>query len=211
MTNQINTINFEFANMPFRAIMKGDQPWFVATEIGKILGLKGNGVHITKCLDDDEKGVIISNTLGGNQRQICVSESGLWALVFRSRSPIAKKFRKWVTSEVIPSIRRQGFYVNPLHDDFVSIWEAAKRISRHYKTIWNRVHRHGLEIRDGETGKVIRFSCLIEHLKEHPIQKPARMPQGIIDIRHLSNELQAAIEGVIDSVAAHNVEAPCQT
>lgn len=87
-----------------------NESWFVAQDICSILGLN----NITKAmaaLDFDEKhGVTISNAVGNNQEVRAVNESGLYHLIFISRKPEAKAFRKWVTSEVLPSIRRTGTY-----------------------------------------------------------------------------------------------------
>ena len=68
-------------------------------------------------LDDDEKGVHSMDTLGGTQRINTVSESGMYALVMRSRKPEARAFRKWVTSEVLPAIRKTGGYIAPTATD----------------------------------------------------------------------------------------------
>lgn len=87
-----------------------NESWFVAQDICSILGLN----NITKAmagLDFDEKhGVTISNAVGNNQEVRAVNESGLYHLIFISRKPEAKAFRKWVTNEVLPSIRRTGSY-----------------------------------------------------------------------------------------------------
>lgn len=91
--------------------IKGES-WFVAKDICDILGLI-NSRKALSSLDVDEKGVTISDTLGGKQEMATVNESGLYSLIFQSRKPEAKIFRKWVTSEVLPAIRRQGFYVHP--------------------------------------------------------------------------------------------------
>ena len=83
--------------------------WFVAADVCRALGLT-NPAETVKVLDDDEKGISTTDTLGGPQEAIIVSESGLFALIFRSRKPHAIKFRKWVTGEVLPAIRRTGTY-----------------------------------------------------------------------------------------------------
>lgn len=85
------------------------EPWFVATDVCRILGLTNTSKAVSS-LEDDEKGVTNSYTLGGEQEMLTVSESGLYALIFRSRKPAAKAFRKWVTSEVLPAIRKTGRY-----------------------------------------------------------------------------------------------------
>lgn len=86
------------------------EPWFVAKDVCDALGL-GRQQDSTRYLDDDEKGECLVNTPSGNQRMVTVSEAGLYSLVMRSRKPEAKEFRRWVTHEVIPSIRRTGGYM----------------------------------------------------------------------------------------------------
>lgn len=86
-----------------------DEPWFVAKDVCNILGL-GDTSRAVEPLDDDEKGTTNIRTLGGPQEMLTVSESGLYSLVFRSRKPEAKRFRKWVTAEVLPSLRKTGSY-----------------------------------------------------------------------------------------------------
>lgn len=84
-------------------------PWFVAKDVCKVLGLGNPRTSIT-LLDDDERGVHIVDTLGGAQEMATISESGLYSLTFRSRKPEAKRFRKWVTAEVLPTLRKTGGY-----------------------------------------------------------------------------------------------------
>lgn len=96
-----------------RIIERDDQPWFVAKDVCDALGI-GNSRQALVKLDDDEKGVIQNDTPGGRQTVSIVSESGLYALILRSDKPAAKVFRKWVTSEVLPSLRKDGFYASKL-------------------------------------------------------------------------------------------------
>lgn len=106
-------ISYQFDEEPVRVVMIAGDPWFVANDVCRVLGLV-NGRKAVGDLDDDEKGVTISDTLGGRQEMNVVSESGMYTLVFKSRKPEARRFRKWVTSEVLPSLRRTGVY--QLHD-----------------------------------------------------------------------------------------------
>ena len=87
-------------------------PWISAGDVCLALGLT-NASQAVAALDADEKGVITADTLGGPQEIRTVNESGMYALVFRSRKPEAQKFRKWVTSEVLPAIRKTGGYNLP--------------------------------------------------------------------------------------------------
>jgi prophage antirepressor-like protein len=100
-------------NASVRIIERDDQPWFVAKDVCNTLGLDNVSMALTR-LDDDEKGINPIDTPGGRQNLSIVSESGLYALILRSDKPAAKAFRKWVTSEVLPSLRKDGFYASRL-------------------------------------------------------------------------------------------------
>lgn len=106
---RVEVFNFSEKSTPVRVQVINGEPWFVAKDVCDRLGLT-NSRKALKSLDDDEKGVTSSYTPGGTQRVSIVNESGLYSLVFQSRKPDAKKFRKWVTMEVLPQIRRTGSY-----------------------------------------------------------------------------------------------------
>lgn len=107
---------FDFRGAQVRTLIdEQGEPWFVAKDVCDILGLE-NSRKATKDLDSDEKDIVtISYGTDGNPNRTVVSESGLYSLVFRSRKPEAKAFRRWVTHEVLPQIRRTGGYV-PVRD-----------------------------------------------------------------------------------------------
>lgn len=93
-----------------RVVMKDGDPWFVAKDVCKVLEL-GNPTEALRPLDVDEKNTLrISEGIRGNPNMNIISESGLYALIMRSNKPDAKKFRKWVTHEVLPLIRQTGSY-----------------------------------------------------------------------------------------------------
>ncbi|WP_303229193.1 BRO-N domain-containing protein [Comamonas kerstersii] len=101
---------FNFGAHAVRVITRNNQPWFVANDVCQALGYTNPRKAVADHLDDDEKGVTSSDTLGGKQQLTIISESGLYALILRSRKPEARKFAKWVTSEVLPTIRKTGSY-----------------------------------------------------------------------------------------------------
>jgi prophage antirepressor-like protein len=108
MTGDI--VNYAFEDNLVRVHKdEAGNPWFVAKDVCGVLD-HSNYRMAVKGLDDDEKGVSEVYTPGGKQEMITISESGLYALVFRSNLEEAKFFRKWVTSEVLPSIRKTGKY-----------------------------------------------------------------------------------------------------
>ena len=102
---------FSFGDNKVRVIVRDGEPWFVASDVCGALDYKNTSKAIGDHLDDDEKGLTTGYTLGGEQKLTVISESGLYALVLRSRKPEARKFAKWVTSEVLPAIRKTGVYV----------------------------------------------------------------------------------------------------
>lgn len=105
-----NITEFNFNSMDVRVITKNNDPWFVLIDVCKILELE-NPRNITARLDEDEKDAVhIVDTIGRSQEMTIINESGLYSLILRSRKPEAKRFKKWVTSEVLPAIRKTGSY-----------------------------------------------------------------------------------------------------
>ena len=95
-----------------RSVMVNGEPLFVAKDVCEVLGLSKYRDAFSR-LDEDERVSIKVDTLGGPQDMVAVNESGLYTLIFQSRKPEAKTFRKWVTKEVLPNIRKHGFYMTP--------------------------------------------------------------------------------------------------
>lgn len=110
-------IPFDFETNAIRVVTIDDAPWFVAADVCRVLEHSNIRIAMKRWLDDDEKGVTVCYTPGGPQEMNLVSESGLYALAFRSRIPSAKRFRKWVTAEVLPAIRRDGRYTATVLDE----------------------------------------------------------------------------------------------
>lgn len=104
------------------------EPWFLAKDVCAVLD-HSNYRMALQMLDDDEKGVSKVYTLGGEQEMLTISESGLYSLIIRSNKPEARRFRKWLTSEVLPTIRKTGAYTLTYADRLVldRIPELTKR------------------------------------------------------------------------------------
>lgn len=100
--------NKEFGQI--RVIEQNGEPWFVAKDVCSILEIKNSRDAMSR-LEDDEKGVVLTDTLGGNQEVSTVNEYGLYSLVIGSRKPEAKQFKRWITHDVIPAIRKHGGYL----------------------------------------------------------------------------------------------------
>ena len=115
MVESVQVFNYG-ENTPVRVRVMNGQTWFVANDDCKVLGIEKVRNAVSR-LEDDERGPVLVDTLGGTQRMSAVSESGLYHLVFQSRKPEARKFRRWVTGEVLPQIRMTGGYRADLRRD----------------------------------------------------------------------------------------------
>jgi prophage antirepressor-like protein len=102
-------VPFQFENHDVRVVLQDDQPWWVAADVCTALKIANNRDAISR-LDDDEKGVALTDTLGGKQEVTIINEPGLYSLILGSRKPEAKRFKRWVTHEVLPAIRKTGSY-----------------------------------------------------------------------------------------------------
>lgn len=94
-----------------RTVEIDGEPYFVGKDVATILGYSNPRDAISKHVDDEDKGVAKCDTLGGRQEILFINESGLYSLILSSKLPGAKEFKRWVTSEVIPSIRKTGAYM----------------------------------------------------------------------------------------------------
>ena len=109
--NNITTFN----NPAFgsvRAVSVNDEPYFVGKDVAEILGYSNPRDALSKHVDAEDRGVANCDTLGGTQELTVINESGLYSLILSSKLPKAKEFKRWVTAEVLPAIRKTGGYVN---------------------------------------------------------------------------------------------------
>ena len=103
---------FSYEGNEVRTVQKGSDILWVLKDVCGILGIEKYRDAATR-LDDDEREPVLVDTLGGRQEMIAVTESGLYSIILLSRKPEAKKFKRWVTHEVLPTIRKHGAYVTP--------------------------------------------------------------------------------------------------
>lgn len=110
--NEIKTFkNTDFGSV--RTLTVEGEPYFVGKDVTDILGYQNGRDAIAKHVDDEDKGVAKCDTLGGAQEITIINESGLYSLILSSKLPQAKQFKRWVTSEVLPAIRKHGAYITP--------------------------------------------------------------------------------------------------
>ncbi|MSA19889.1 phage antirepressor [Ligilactobacillus ruminis] len=105
--------NFTFEDQQIRALTIEGEPWFVGKDVAEVLGYSNSRKAIADHVDSEDKGVTKCYTLGGTQQIAIINESGLYSLILSSKLPKAKEFKRWVTSEVLPTIRKHGAYMTP--------------------------------------------------------------------------------------------------
>ena len=106
--NELQTFNFE--ELPVRTLTVDKEPYFVGKDVARILGYKRTADAIRDHVELEDKGVGKIQTPGGMQNVTIINESGLYSLIFSSKLESAKRFKRWVTSEVLPAIRKHGIY-----------------------------------------------------------------------------------------------------
>lgn len=159
------TLDFMFAEAktPVRTIFKDNEVWFVLADVCEILDIKESH-RVAARLDDDEKGRTIMTTPGGEQEMTIVSEAGLYHVILTSRSEKARVFRRWVTHEVLPSIRKQGYYSAISDDDLIAILTEKRNNDPKYLT------KIKLSQQEQKTAKTIivtnKLNELIERIPE---------------------------------------------
>ena len=145
MNNSVQSFNFN--QNQIQVINKNGEAWFIASEVAAMLGYR-DSYNMTRILDNDEKGTHNVSTLGGNQDVSVINESGFYHAAFKSRKPEVKPFRKWVTSEVLPTIRKTGGYQigqKTTADDRTGLRQAvAALVGRKgidYSTAYGMIHQ----------------------------------------------------------------------
>lgn len=138
---------FSFENAQVRALGTPDLPLFVAVDAAGALGYKDKTNAIKQHVDPEDLIKSEIETNGGRQTVNCVNESGLYALIFGSKLESAKRFKRWVTSEVLPAIRKTGRYeahttltTEELYEIRKAVKSRAKNCSIHYQTIYNALY-----------------------------------------------------------------------
>ena len=167
--------SFSFENFAVRAINRNGDIWFVAADVCTVLDIK-NPSDAIKALDDDE---YTSFNLGysgirGNPNVNIINESGLYALILRSRKPEAKRFRKWVTSEVLSAIRKTGSYTQTISK--AQQGELATLIAERFPEgnsrpyAWSRFNNH-FRLASYKDLPAAKFNEACEYIRDMPVQK----------------------------------------
>jgi prophage antirepressor-like protein len=135
--NELQTFNFE--ELPVRTMNIDGEPYFVGSDVAKILGYLKPANAIANHVDDEDKTTTLIQGTGSNYKSkaVIINESGLYSLIFSSKLESAKRFKRWVTSEVLPSLRKTGTYQvpdNPM-DALKLMFDAQKETQEEIKTV----------------------------------------------------------------------------
>jgi prophage antirepressor-like protein len=151
-----------------RIVEKNEEPWFVARDVCEVLGLNASEAirgrkdrDFNDGLEEDEfrDDIDIVDTIGRTVKTLVINESGLYNLVFKSRKPEAKKFRKWVTSEVLPSIRKTGQY------SAIDVTQLTPELQM-FKKIFDSVASQQLKVTQLESKVEVMQSNLLQEHKD---------------------------------------------
>ena len=141
---------FSFNTSAVRTLLIDGNPWFVATDLAEILGYR-DASNMLRLLDDAEsEGTHLVSTPGGVQELSILNESGLYGVILRSNKPEAKAFRKWVTGEVLPAIRKQGFYKSPEYARITELEREQKSAQHRIEDLDDKAAMLRAELRQAE-------------------------------------------------------------
>lgn len=200
MQNQISTFNFEHSAI--RVIAINNEPWFIAKDLCDAINISNYRDAIER-LDEDEKGVALTDTLGGKQEMAVVSESGMYTLILRCRDAVKKgsvphRFRKWVTAEVLPQIRKTGSYSQNVEEiqPLVEQPELLSLLIRSYHFL-HQAH----EFRN-KAVRTTMGAAISQQLGGHYLYNfDMPLQQHLTEIKafiHSSNERLMFVEGMLD-------------
>lgn len=168
--------NPEFGTV--RTVEIDGDPWLVGKDVAQALGYSNTRDALAKRVDPEDKGVANCDTLGGSQAVTIINESGLYSLVLSSKLPTARKFRHWVTSEVLPSIRRHGLYAadellnNP--DLMIQAMEQLKAERAKNLQLSEKVRQDAPKVLFADSVEASKYSILIfdlaKILKQNGVQ-----------------------------------------
>lgn len=153
---------FKFKEKDIRTVIIDDEPYFVGKDVATVLGYAEPRSAVSKKVDDEDRGVAKIATPSGTQEMTVINESGVYSLIFGSRLPDAKKFKHWVTTDVLPTIRKHGAYMTEevlekalMNPDFLIQLATELKIEKE--------KREQLEIENGALKpKAEYFDCIVD-------------------------------------------------
>ena len=180
--------NPEFGQV--RTMMIGGEPWFVGKDVAEALGY-GEGKSLANAVanhvDEMDKGVTDLMTPGGTQKVIIINESGMYSLIFGSKLPNAKKFKRWVTSEVLPAIRKTGTYTAPR-----TTTEWIRLLADGNVELANRIEGVENKVESLENDMPL-YSCEVDEIQGHVKRKAVKVLGGKDSEAYQDASLRASV------------------
>ncbi len=180
MSNELQVFNYMEQHQIRTTVIDGE-PWFIGKDVANALGYKNPQEAVREHVDDEDKGVSEILTPGGKQKMPVINESGMYSLIFASKLPTAKQFKRWVTSEVLPSIRKSGMYLTDkaadayMHspEEFAEMASRCSALERKVEAMEKKLtERYSLsilgEVVMGQTG-AISFKDGAAFLSQHGV------------------------------------------
>lgn len=155
-----------------RTVLINDEPWFVGKDVATALGYSNTRDALMAHVEEEDKGVVKCDTPGGKQDMVAVNESGLYALIFGSKLSDAKKFKRWVTTEVLPSIRKTGGYGKAM-----TIPEQIKLLAQGNVELEKKIDSVNERV-DGLEQDMPLYGCEIDEVKAHVNRKGVKILGG---------------------------------
>lgn len=188
----LNTFNFS-PESPVRVHLDDDgSPWFVLSDVSEALGM-ASPASLSARIPDSEKGLRKTETLGGVQEMTVLSEAGLYEAIFRSNKPSALRFRRWVFSEVLPELRRKGYYEIPDKAPPAEVVEAP---------ISEREVRHPdgrVVIERFDTGQLVNRNVTLDQRRHRPVPGEPEPIEVKVDVETLRQRFHLALTNSLGS------------
>ena len=177
--------NPEFGQV--RTMMIDGEPWFVGKDVAEILAYSNSRDALAKRVDEEDKGVAKCDTLGGIQELAVINESGLYSLILSSKLPNAKKFKRWVTSEVLPAIRKTGTYTAPR-----TTTEWIRLLAEGNVDLTNRIEGVENKVESLENDMPL-YSCEVDEIQGHVKRKAVKVLGGKDSEAYQDASLRASV------------------
>lgn len=162
-------LSFDYQTLPVRTISDSSNIWFVLKDVCEILGIK-NSRQVWNRLDDDERGVYKTYTPGGLQDMQCVNEPGLYDTIIRSNSEKAKPFRRWITHDVLPTIRKQGYYSLMSDEDLLDVIIEKQRQNKEFLNKIDKTAIKSQLLSESRTVKIEQTELLFLSKSEYDVK-----------------------------------------
>lgn len=163
--------NGEFGKV--RIIIRDGEPWFVGRDVTNILGYSNSRDALSKRVDNEDKGVANCDTPSGIQEMTIINESGLYSLIFSSKLDSAKRFKRWVTSEILPNIRKNGSYGTLNTQQVIQIATTVSKqiVSEIFKEFKNNNTECGCDFEERDKKATIDIESVILPVASLKIEK----------------------------------------